>query len=80
MGDNTIGKVMFVGLIIVAIWLIGEVLTAKGEVARRFRLVLGVALLLGVVAIILAVAGPGGLAVVLVVGGAITWIVKGARK
>lgn len=80
MGDNTIGKVMFVGLVIVAIWLISEVLTAKGEIARRFRLVIGAALLLGVAAIILATAGPVGLVVVLVVVGAITWIIRGAKK
>ena len=80
MSDNTIGKVMFVGLVIIAIWLISEVLTAKGEVARRFRLVVGAALLLGLGAAIIAVAGPGGLAITFIVVGAITWIIKGAKK
>lgn len=80
MGDNTFGKVMFAGAVLLAVWLIGEALTAKGEVARRFRLVLGAALLLGLGAFILAVAGPGGLALALVVVGAITWILKGVKK
>jgi len=77
--DNIFGKVVVAGIIILVISAISALLSAKSEVARRIRIVLGVAIVLGLLAIVTAIAGPGGLAIVAVVGGVITWIVKGAK-
>ena len=78
--ESWIGKAMVAGLIILTIAGINALLSAKGEVARRIRFVLGALLLLGVCAIALAVAGPGGLALLLGVVGTIAWVIKGYGK
>jgi hypothetical protein len=75
-----IGKVLFVGIVGLVIWAITALLQANGEGARRARRVLGGALVLAIGAILLAIGGPGLLAIVVVVGGAGVWIFKGIGK
>lgn len=78
--ESWIGKVLVAGLIVLAIGGVDSLLSAKSEMARRARLVLGALLLLGVCAIALAVAGPGGLALLVGVVGTLAWIIKGYGK
>ena len=75
-----IGKAMVAGIVILIISGISSLLSAKGEMARRIRLVLGALLLLGICAIALAVAGPGGLALLVGVVGTVAWVIKGYGK
>lgn len=75
-----IGKVLFVGIVGLAIWAVTALLRAKGEGARRARIVIGVAIALGVAAMLFALGGPVVFAVELVTVGAIVWIFKGFKK
>lgn len=75
-----IGKVLFVGLVGLVIWAITALLQAKGEGARRARLVIGGAIALGVAALLFALGGPIVFAVELVTLGAIIWIYKGYKN
>lgn len=79
MENNFIGKVLFAGAVMLLIAGITALLNAKGEGPRRIRLLLGGLIILGLLALVLEAAGPGGLALVVVVIGAITWIVRGFK-
>ena len=80
MDDFIFGKVMVAGLVFLVIVGIGALLEAKGEGARRIKLVLGAMLVLGLAAFIVGVAGLGGLLLVAIVIGVGTWIVRGFRR
>lgn len=80
MDDNVAGKIMAAGVILLILWGITAFLTARGEVARRARLVVGGAIALAVTAIWFSIAGPLGLAAALVVVGLLIWIFSGLRK
>lgn len=75
-----IGKVLFVGIVGLVIWAVTALLQAKGEGARRVRLVIGGAIALGVTAMLFAMAGPAGFVGVLVVLCASIWVFKGFKK
>jgi len=75
-----IGKVMAAGLIGLTLWGITTLLRAKGEGARRVRLVIGVGVAIGVAAMLFALGGPVIFAVELVTLGAFIWIFKGFKK
>lgn len=75
-----IGKVLFVGLVGLAIWAVTALLKAKGEGARRARRVIGGAAALGIAAMLFTLGGPVIFAVELVTLGAIIWIFKGFKK
>lgn len=80
MEDAWIGKVMFVGLVGLVLWGITALLTAKGEGARRIRLVFGGALALGAAAVVFALGGPVAVLITLAVIGTGVWIAKGFKK
>lgn len=80
MEDAWIGKVMAAGLIGLVLWGAVTLLVAEGELARRVRVVVGALLILIIGAVVVAIAGPGGLLIAVVVGGVLTWIIMGARK
>ncbi|MDP2371975.1 hypothetical protein [Rhodoferax sp.] len=80
MEDAWIGKVMFVGIVMLLLWGITALLTAKGEGARRIRLTLGGLLALGAVAVVFALGGPAAVIITLAILGAGAWIVKGFKK
>lgn len=75
-----IGKVMFVGLVGLAIWAVTALLQGKSEGAHRLRVVIGGALALSAAAILFASAGPVGFIVVIAIIGACIWIFKGFKK
>lgn len=75
-----IGKVLFAGAALLLIAAVGALLGATGEGARRIKLVLGALLALGALAFVVAVAGPGGLALAVIVTGVIIWIVRGFKS
>jgi len=75
-----IGKVLFVGLVGLAIWGITALLQAKGEAAHRTRIVFGAVIGLAIAWVIFAVSGLIGVIIVAAVIGAVTWIIKGAKK
>lgn len=75
-----IGKVLFVGIVGLVIWAVTALLQAKGEAARRARIVIGGAIALGVAAMLFALSGPIIFAVELVTLGAIIWVFKGFKK
>ena len=75
-----IGKVLFVGAVALVLWGITALFQAKGESARRARLVIG-----GAVGLIVAWAwfmmvGPFGFTGTLVVLGAGYWVFSGSKK
>ena len=78
MKDAWIGKVMFIGLVGLAIWLIQILFVSKTEVARRIRIVLACLVALVVVAGVFAAVGPVGLAITIVAIGVVIWIARGA--
>lgn len=75
-----IGKVLFVGIVGLAIWAITALMQAKSEVAHRVRVVLGAVVGLGIAWVIFAVSGPIGVLTVAAVIGATAWIIKGSKK
>lgn len=75
-----IGKAIVAGGVLLLIFIVGALLGAKGEGARRIKIVLAVLLGLGALAFVIAVAGPGGLALALIAIGVITWIVRGFKS
>lgn len=78
--ESWIGKMLVAGLVIGTIGLINLLLKSKSEVARRIQAALGLLIILGVCAIALAVAGPGGLALLVGVVGTLAWIINGYGK
>lgn len=80
MEDATIGKVMFVGIIGLALWGITALLSAKGEGARRIRLILGGVLALGAAAVVFALGGPVAVIITLATIGAGVWVARGFKK
>lgn len=80
MEDAWIGKVMFVGLVGLALWGITALLTAKGEGARRIRLVFGGVLALGAAAVVFRLGGPVAAIITLAIIGAGVWVARGFNK
>lgn len=80
MEDAWVGKVMFVGLVGLALWGITTLLTAKGEGARRIRLVFSGLLALGATAVVFALGGPVAVLITLAVIGTGVWIAQGFKK
>jgi len=78
MEDPWIGKVMFAGIVMFAVWLVHTLFMSKTEVARRIRIVLACLVALAFVAGVFAAVGPVGLAVTLVAIGVVIWIARGA--
>ena len=80
MDESIIGKVLFVGIVGLVIWGIITLMQAKGEVARRFRLVVGGALGLVAAWVWFMMVGPVSFVITLGLVGAGLWIVKGSKK
>ena len=78
MEDPWIGKMMFIGIVVAVVWVIGKLLSSKSEVARRIKVTLLCLLALAVTAGVFAAIGPIGLIVTLVALGVIIWIARGA--
>lgn len=75
-----IGKVLAVGIFGLVIWGITALLQAKGEVARRIRMVLAGLITLAFGAFLFAGGGPGLVALVAAVIGIVVWIFRGKGK
>lgn len=75
-----IGKVMAAGAIGLALWGITALLQAKSEVARRVRIVLGVAVVLIALTAVGDEGGPVAVGLALAILGAGYWIFSGSKK
>lgn len=80
MEDPWIGKVLFIGIAAAFIWGVTALLGAKGETARRARIVIGGAIALIAAWVWFLMTGPAGLLIGLGIIGAVTWVVRGAKK
>lgn len=72
-----IGKVMAAGLIMLVVWGIISLATAKSEVARRIRVVVGIVVGLAVLSLLFFAYGPIGVVIVGAICGAIYWVAQG---
>jgi hypothetical protein len=80
MDENFIGKVMAVGILVLAIWGAQALWSAQGEGFKRIRQLVGAAAVLFVGAILFTGLGPGAVVVVAAVIGTGVWIVRGFKK
>ncbi|GEM_PF-4197587 len=80
MQDAWIGKVMVVGIVGLVLWGITALLTAKGEGARRIRIVFGGVLALGAAAVVFALGGPVAVIITLAIIATGVWVVRGFKK
>jgi len=78
--DDTFGRVLFVGIVVLFIGL-GEALRkAKGEGARRIKTVLLTCVCAAAGSVVFILGGPVAVIITLAVLGAIIWIAKGFKK